>query len=52
LSDPNDMQIRAQMAIALYKLGETVKAKEQCQIAVHRDPENGESICQIISGKE
>ena len=51
---PNDMKVRFQLAIALYHLGETEQAKEQCQRVLSRDSKNidGLFLLSLIYVKE
>jgi len=44
LTDPSDMKVRYQMAVALYYLGEIEKAKEQCQTVLDRSPKNSKGL--------
>jgi len=44
LTDPGDMEVRYQMAISLYHLGEIEKAKKQCELVLTQNPENGEAL--------
>jgi len=54
LTDPNDMRVRYQMAIALYYLGEIETAKEQCQVILDRSPRNSKGLflLSLIYAKE
>jgi len=54
LTDPDDMKVRYQMAVALYHLGEIEKAKGQCQAVLDRSPKNSEGLflLSLIYAKE
>lgn len=41
---PDDMKVRYQIAVALYHLGETGKAEEQCRRVLATNPKNAEGL--------